>query len=391
MVMATGLLLAEAREMAEDLIALRRVIHMDPELGFAEHRTAALVAGRLRSLGARVRTGVGRTGILAELGDGDPVVAIRADMDALPIEEATDLPFASRTRGTMHACGHDAHVACAVGAAMLLARRPLRGTARLLFQPSEEQKDSEGWSGAMRMIEDGALNNVRAAVALHTRGLPVGQIGVVDGPALAGNDTIRLTIRGRASHAAHPEDGVDAIAIAAQVVQAVQQIVARRTRAGVPAVVSLTTIHGGVKENVLAEYVEIGGTIRHASPDERTRLIAEIERTLDVGRALGCRCSLDVFEGYPVTRNDPAVTSTIRGVGRELLGAGNVLEVPFDTWAEDFGYIAARIPAAMFFLGVTSDRVPNPVWHSPAFNLDEGALAIGACMLAGATLRLMEE
>jgi amidohydrolase len=383
-------LIARARGIAGELVTLRRDIHRNPELGFAEHRTAAVVASRMEALGARVRTKVGRTGVVAELGQGHPVVAVRADMDALAIQEATGLPFASCVPGAMHACGHDAHVACAIGAAMLLAGGPLRGTVRFLFQPSEEQKDGEGWSGAMRMIEEGALENVRAAIALHTRGLRAGQIGVIDGPALAGNDTLRVTIRGRAAHAAHPEEGVDAIAIAAHIVLAAQQIVSRRTRAGVPVVVSLTTIQGGVKENVLAEHVEIGGTLRHAGPDERTRLIEEFERALDVGRALGGDCSVEIQEGYPVTRNDPRVAAAIRSAARDLLGAGNVVEVPFDTWAEDFGYIAARVPAAMFFLGVSSERLPAPVWHSPRFDLDEEALPIGAAVLAGAARRLTE-
>lgn len=386
-----GALLHDARRIAGELVKIRRAIHMSPELGFEEHRTAALAAARLEALGARVRTGVGRTGVVAEAGSGRPVIAVRADMDALPITEATGLPFASEVPGLMHACGHDAHVACAIGAAMLLADRPLRGSVRFLFQPSEEQKDAEGWSGAMRMIEDGALQGVRAALALHTRGIPAGCIGVTDGPALAGNDTIRITIRGRAAHAAHPEEGVDAIAVAAQVIQATQQIVARRTRAGVPAVISLTTIHGGIKENVLAEHVEIGGTVRNAGPEERARLLDELERALDVGRALGGECTLDVNEGYPVTVNDPAIVSCVRRVGSDLLGADGVLELPFDTWAEDFGYITARVPAAIFFLGVASERVPRPIWHSPAFDLDEDALPVGAAVLAGAALQLMEE
>lgn len=383
-------LLEQARGIAEQLVSIRRDIHAHPELGFQEHRTAALVASRLEALGARVRTGVGRTGIVAELGAGDPIVAVRADMDALPLQEATGLPFGSRVPGTMHACGHDAHVACAVGAAMLVARHQPLGTIRFLFQPSEEQKDGEGWSGAMRMLHDGALVDVRAAIALHTRGIPAGRIGVVDGAALAGNDTIEITIEGRASHAAHPEEGIDAIVVAAQVILSVQQIVARRTRAGVPAVVSLTTVQGGIKENVLADRVVLGGTVRNAGPEERQRLLAELERVLDVGRALGAECRLRVLEGYPVTSNDETVVAVIRRVGRGLLGAAGVMEVPFDTWAEDFGYITAQVPAAMFFLGVTSARVPRPVWHSPAFDLDEEALPVGAAVLAGAAMELLE-
>jgi amidohydrolase len=383
-------LLEQAKGIRGDLVAIRRAIHAQPEFGFAEHETAALIAARMAALGARVRTGVARTGVVAEIGSGDPVVAIRADMDALPITEATGLPFASRISGMMHACGHDAHVTCALGAAMLLAGEPLTGTIRFLFQPSEEQKDAEGWSGAMRLIDEGALDGVRAVVALHTRKLAVGSIGVTPGPALAGNDTIRIVIRGRAAHAAHPEEGVDAVVAAAHVVLAAQQIVSRRTAAGVPAVVSLTTIHGGVKENVIAEQVEIGGTVRNAGPGPRRALLENLERALDLGRALGAECRLEVAEGYPVTHNDPSVTRVIREAAVALLGGEQVVDLPFDTWAEDFGYMSAVVPGAMFWLGVAGPTVPEPVWHSPTFDIDEDALPVGAAVLAASAVRLLE-
>ena len=383
-------LIEGARRIREQLVAVRRAIHAHPEIGFQEHETAALIAARMAALGARVRTGAARTGVVAEIGAGYPIVAIRADMDALPIAEATGLPFASRVDGMMHACGHDAHVACALGAAMLLARPQIPGTIRFLFQPSEEQKDADGWSGAMRLIDEGALLGVRAVVALHTRKLPAGSIGVTEGPALAGNDTIRILIRGRAAHAAHPEEGIDAVVAAAHVVLAAQQIVSRRMRAGTPAVVSLTTIQGGVKENVIAEQVEIGGTVRNAGPTHRAALLEELERALDVGRALGAECRLEVAEGYPVTHNDAGVTRVIRQAAVSLLGGERVVDLPFDTWAEDFGYMSAVVPGAMFWLGVAGPASPDPVWHSPTFDIDEDALPIGAAVLAAAALRLLE-
>jgi amidohydrolase len=344
----------------------------------------------LGEVGARVQEGVGKTGVVGEFGEGLPVVAIRADMDALPISEATGLPFASQVTGMMHACGHDAHVACALGAAMLLSRTRFKGTVRFLFQPSEEQKDEEGKSGAMRMLDDGALEGVQSVIALHTRALPVGSVGVTEGPAMAASDTIRVTIRGRAAHGAHPEDGLDAIAVATQVLSAIQQIVSRRLPAVSPAVVSVTTIRGGVKENVIAEHVELGGTIRSTGGEARARLLAELERALDVGRALGADCKLEVREGYPVTFNDPGVTESISRAAEDVLGAGRVLAMPFDTWAEDFGYMTARVPGAMFWLGVVSERVPNPVWHSPTFDLDEDALPVGAAVLAASALQLLK-
>ncbi|MDQ4122050.1 MAG: M20 family metallopeptidase [Acidobacteriota bacterium] len=383
--------ISEVEGLRETLTGLRRKIHAHPEYGFCEYETAGLVAETLRKLNAKVREGVAKTGVVAEIGEGAPVVAIRADMDALPIQEETGLPFASRVPQMMHACGHDAHTTCALGAAMLLAKRNFKGTVRFLFQPSEEQKDAEGKSGAMRLLEENALDGVSAVIGLHTKPLPAGTIGVTTGAALAANDTIKITIRGRAAHGAHPEEGIDAIAIAAQVIMAIQQIVSRRLPAISPAVISITTIQGGIKENVIAERVELGGTIRSTGGAARQKLIDELERALDVGRALGATCELQIFEGYPVTMNDAAVTETIRETARELLGAEKVIEMPFDPWAEDFGYLTAQVPGAMFWLGVTSERVPNPVWHSSKFDLDEDALPAGAMVLAATAERLLKK
>jgi amidohydrolase len=197
-------------------------------------------------------------------------------------------------------------------------------------------------------------------------------------------------IQGRAAHGAHPEEGLDAIAIAAQVISAIQQIVSRRVSAVSPAVISITTIHGGVKENVIAERVELGGTVRTTGNEAREHIIVELERALNVGRALGATCELQVFEGYAATINDAEVTDAIRVAGQKLLGPANVLEMPFDPWAEDFGYMTARVPGAMFWLGVTSERVPHPIWHSATFDLDEDALPIGAMMLADSARRLLK-
>jgi amidohydrolase len=378
-------------ELHERMVALRRRIHAHPEYGFKEFETARLIAETLNGLGAVVREGVARTGVIGEIGSGHPIVAIRADMDALPINEMTGLVFSSRVPNMMHACGHDAHVACALGAAMLLARDTHAGRVRFLFQPSEEQRDDEGQSGAVKMIEEGALEDVSAVIALHTRALPVGVIGVTTGPAMAANDTIKITIQGRAAHGAHPEEGLDAIAIAAQVISAVQQIVSRRVAPVSPAVISLTTIHGGVKENVIADRVDLGGTIRSTGGEAREFLISELDKALNVGRAWGATCELTIKEGYAVTNNDPEVTQAIRLAAAEVLGPTRVVEMPFDTWAEDFGYMTARVPGSMFWLGVTSSRVPDPIWHSATFDLDEDALPIGAMVLAASARRLLDQ
>ncbi|HEU4478894.1 MAG TPA: amidohydrolase, partial [Pyrinomonadaceae bacterium] len=233
-------------------------------------------------------------------------------------------------------------------------------------------------------------DGVAAVIALHTRGLPVGSVGVTSGPAMAANDTIKITIQGRAAHGAHPEEGIDAIAISAQVINAIQQIVSRRLPAVSPAVVSITTIHGGVKENIIADRVELGGTIRTIGGVARQQVIDELERTLNVGRALGATCELRVIEGYAATHNDSEVTKVIRAEAINLLGPTRVIEMPFDPWAEDFGYMTARVPGAMFWLGVTSERVPNPIWHSATFDLDEDALPIGAMVLAASAKGLLK-
>lgn len=398
-------LLTHARALRERLIAIRRTLHAHPEYGFQEHQTAALIAREMTALGARVRTGVGKTGVVAELGHGAPVIAVRADMDALPIQEATGLPFASKVPGMMHACGHDAHVTCGLGAAMLLAERLVRapgvasgadagderisGTVRLLFQPSEEQKDDEGWSGAMRMLEDGALDGVDAAISLHTRALAVGSIGVTSGPALAANDTITITVKGKAAHGARPHEGIDALAIAAQVIVAINHIVSRRVPAIEPGVISLTTINGGLKENIVCDSVTIGGTVRTTGGAAREHIFREIERALEVGRVLGATCSLHVKEGYPLLRNDAHVTATVRAAATEALGAAHVVDLPYDTWAEDFAYVAQRVPASMFWLGVTSPGAADAVWHSPTFTIDEDAIPVGAAVFAASVLRLL--
>ena len=369
---------------------MRREIHANPEYGFKEFATARLIAQTMRDLQARVREEVAVTGVVAELGSGSPVVAIRADMDALPITEQTGLEFASKVPNMMHACGHDAHVTCALGAAMILAEESFAGTVRFLFQPSEEQRDEEGQSGAVKMIEEGALDDVRHVIALHTRALPVGSIGVTSGPATAANDKIKITIQGRAAHGAHPEEGIDAIAIAAQVITAIQQIVSRQTSPTVPAVVSITTIQGGVKENIIADLVELGGTIRSTGGEARQRLIAQLDAALSVGRALGATCELEIIPGYSATYNSPEVTNAIRDAATEELGEENVIDFPFDTWAEDFGYMTAHVPGSLFWLGVTSERVPNPVWHTPTFDLDEDALLVGARVMAATAKRLLE-
>jgi len=254
-----------ATEIEPQIIAWRREIHQYPELGFEETRTANLVANALREMGVEVETGVGRTGVVARFGNGNGrKVGIRADMDALPIQEAVDLPFASTTPGKMHACGHDAHTAMLMGVAKVLQAMPeINGEIRLLFQPSEERWDADGVSGATAMIADKALDDLDAVIAIHVNSLlPVGQIEVTDGMALAAVDTFTATIFGVGCHGAMPHVGIDPIWISAQVINAVQSIRSRRTNPTSGSVVTIGSIHAGDAPNVIPDRVQLNGTIR---------------------------------------------------------------------------------------------------------------------------------
>ncbi len=364
---------------------------MHPELGFHETRTAALVAEVLSSLGYRVRTGVGRTGVVGERGAGPPIVAIRADMDALPIQEANDVPYASTVPGVMHACGHDAHTAIALGVATLLAGEAFPGTIRFLFQPAEEVADEEGLSGASRMIQDGAMEGVEAVLGLHVNVMaPTGEVLIEAGPASAGVDSFYLSINGKGVHGAYPHRGVDSIHITAHVILALNSIVSRRLNPFDPAVISIGAVHGGSVTNVIPEEVKLSGTIRYETAEVQQLLHTEIERAAEVARALGGDYQLRFEIGYPPMINDASIAALLRQVAADLLGADHVKPRDKGMGAEDFGYFSALAPGAMFGLGC---RIEGEVWpgHSPRFDLDERCLPIGTAVLAEAALRLLHQ
>ncbi len=382
-------MLQHAHKIKEQLIAWRREFHMHPELGFQETRTAARVAETLKPLGYRIRTGVGRTGVVAERGEGHPIVAIRADMDALPIQETNDVDYASQVPGVMHACGHDAHTAIALGVTTLLARETFPGTIRFLFQPAEEVGDDEGISGAPRMVEDGAMEGVDAVLALHVdAAVPAGDISVSAGPASAGVDSFFATVIGKGGHGAMPHEVVDPIYIAAHVVLALHGIVSRRLHPAAPAVVSVGAINGGQAENVIPEQVEIAGTIRFMGPEIQEQIHAEIERALEVARALGGDYTLRFEHGGSPMVNDGEVVSLIREVAADLLGKEHVLPHEMEMGAEDFGAFSDLSPGAMFRLGccIEGDERQH---HNPRFDVDERCLPIGAAILAETALRLL--
>jgi IAA-amino acid hydrolase len=385
-------MLERAEALQDRLTGIRRRVHQHPELGFREVETACLIGEVLAELGIPAQTGVGKTGVVGRLGQGPPTVGLRADMDALPIQEENDVAYRSQVSGVMHACGHDAHVACLLGAAMLLAQNPPPGEVRFFFQPSEEGQDEEGKSGAMRLVEEGALEEVGAIFALHSYSdLDSGWIGVRSGPICAAVDTAYVTVLGRGAHGAYPERGLDPILLASQVITALHTIVSRRLRPIDPAVITVGTIHGGTASNIIPEDVTFSITIRSFDPEVRRTLQREIDRACGITRALGGDYRLRILEGYPPTVNDGAMAALVAEVGGELLGPDRVVAVDPTMGAEDFSYYLRQVPGCFFRLGT---RVPGEeprVGHNPRFDLDERALPIGAAMLAAAAGRYLAQ
>ncbi|MCU0761247.1 MAG: amidohydrolase [Steroidobacteraceae bacterium] len=389
------------------VLAWRRDIHQHPELSNREFRTAKLVADHLRRLGLAVETGVARTGVVAiiEGGRPGPRIALRADMDALPITEELDLPFRSRatatyrgeTVGVMHACGHDAHTAILMGVAeaLVAVRAQLPGSVVLLFQPAEEGAPDGEAGGAALMLEEGVFERHRpeAAFGLHVSPiLRTGQAGYRAGPMFAASDSFRIVVRGRGTHGARPWGGVDPIVVAAQVVTALQTIVSRQVDITAnPAVVTIGAIKGGIRNNVVPDEVEMIGTVRTFDAAQRADILARIRRTVEgVAAASGATA---VFEpealGTPVLENDPAVTrAAVAALGRAL-GPANVRQVPLVTGSEDFGFFAQRVPSFYFYLGVTpptTNLAQVAMNHTARFYLDEAGLALGARALAAVAL-----
>jgi amidohydrolase len=373
--------LDRAEAIAPQLTDIRRRIHRNPEHGFHEIKTMKLVGSLLDRHSIRYRSGVARTGLIAEIGAGSPIIALRADMDALPIMERTGLSFASEVPGMMHACGHDAHTAALLGAAILLSELDLPpGTVRFLFQPAEETADDEGKSGAVRMVEAGAMVDVDAVVGLHNVvDQPPGTILVSPGPILAATDKFELVVYGRASHGAYPHRGIDAIVLAAQIVNAIQSIVARRIDPMEAGVVTVGTITGGRKANIIAERVELTGTLRCFDTGVRQQIIKGLEEACGLAKWQGGDYELTIHRGHPPTFNDPTmceiVSQVARGLGFEL---GEEKPSPV---SEDFSIYSTLAPGCYFLVGATlDDGRPMRFAHNAEYDLDERFIPIAAAM-----------
>ncbi len=381
----------EVAQLAEAVVDLRRTLHRWPELGFHETRTSALVTERLQALGLEVRTGMAQTGVLGILrGDGEgKTVLLRADMDGLPIEEASGVPYASQNRGVMHACGHDGHTAILLTVANVLAQRrqQFSGTVKFAFQPAEELPPG----GAKGMIEEGALEDpsVDAAFGLHLwNGLPVGKIGVDEGPIMASVDRFDIVIKGVGSHGAYPHTGIDPIVVGSHIVAALQTVVSREVPPLAPVVVTVGKFQGGTAFNVIPSQAELSGTVRTIDARIREEMPARIERIVrGITSGMRAEYAFNYAFGYPVTVNDVNRAQFARQVAGAVVGNANVVSAGMTMGAEDMSYFLEAVPGCYLRLGSGNpDKGLIHPHHSALFNFDEAALPIGVELLTQLTL-----
>ncbi|PAU88698.1 N-acyl-L-amino acid amidohydrolase [Pseudomonas sp. WN033] len=401
----TNQVISLASSLEDQAIAWRHDIHQHPELGNQEHRTAALIAEHLKALGMEVQTGVGSTGVVGLLRGGKPgpVVALRADMDALPVKEQTGLPYSSQVRqlyhgverDVMHACGHDAHVAILMAAAQALAtvREELPGSVKFIFQPAEEGPsdyvyDGERHFGGRQLVEAGVLRNpdVEAIFGLHvTSSLPTGIIAYRSGPIMASAGDLHIRVKGQQTHGAQPWNGVDPIVASAQIITGLQSVVSRQTNImPAPAVVSIGTIEGGTRHNIIPDEVSMSGTIRTFGDDVQEQVNQRVRQTAEqIAAASGAKAEVEIIDNYATTVNHAELTERMLPTLRHAAD-GKAIVSPMVTGSEDFSFYAREVPGLFFFLGVTpADRLrgaaPN---HSPEFMIDDAALVTGIKAMA---------
>jgi amidohydrolase len=375
--------------LADDVVLIRRDLHMHPELGFREHRTAGIVADRLRALGYEVHEGIGGTGVVGRIAGPRPgrTIMLRADMDALPIFEEREHSYRSQQDGTMHACGHDGHVAMLLGAAALIAdrREELGGTVVLVFQPAEE-----GLGGAKAMLEDGLIERfaIERAYGLHlSTKYATGVLGFREGPMYASSDSIEIEVAGVGGHGSAPHDAIDPILAAAHFVTSVQQVVSRNVDPLEPAVVTIGAIHGGTTHNVIPRTCKMLGTVRAFSDEVRNAMPERIERVLRACcDASGATYGYEYLWRYPVTANDPVQTQYARALAEQTIGAERVVDAAALMGAEDFSFFAQRVPACFYTLGARANPDTSHPHHSSLFDIDEATLPTGVAMMTALAL-----
>ncbi|HJQ68893.1 MAG TPA: amidohydrolase [Blastocatellia bacterium] len=389
-----------AESLRQKMIEQRRDFHMHPELSNREERTSRVVAERLRALGLDdVKTGVGKYGVVALLKGAKPgpVVAVRADMDALPINETIDVPYKSKNPGVKHACGHDVHTTVELGVAEVLTRMrdQISGTIKFIFQPAEEGPPTGEEGGAALMIKEGAMENPRpqAIFGLHTMpSIEAGQIGYHSGPAMASADKFIITVRGKKSHGAQPQMGVDAIVIASEAVTALQTIHSRRIDPFEPLVITVGTIKGGDRNNIIAEEVKMEGTMRALSEDVRTRAQAMMKQILSsVTSAHGATFELEFENPIPLTYNEPKLVEETLPSMRRIVGDANLIAPRPFMPAEDFSHFQKVVPGFYYFLGVGNRaRGITAGWHTAEFDVDEESLVVGVKVMTTVLLDYLD-
>src|SRR5438105_8756661 len=396
----TDRLKSDIDELVPDMVALRRDLHEHPELAFEEVRTSGIVAQRLRALGLEVQTNVAKTGVVALLrGASKPgaqttkTIAIRADMDALPIHELNEIDYRSTIDGKMHACGHDGHTSIALAVADILSKRraELPGNVKFIFQPAEETI-----GGAGPMVKEGAMEGVDGVIGLHLiSDYPVGRVGVRAGAVFASADRFILTISGRGGHAAiRPEKSIDPIVISAYIITALQTLISRETSPFSPAVITIGVVKAGTAFNIIPETAELQGTMRAYSKEHREKLIRRISEVASgVASAMGATCAVKVFDGCPPCTNDAAMTEVVQKAAVESVGADKVDkgEEIMTTGSDDMAYFLNAVPGCYFIVGAkNAEKGANYPHHHPRFNVDEDARPIGVAVLSRAGLELLK-
>lgn len=386
-----------ASKFAGDTIEIRRHIHAHPELSYEEVETAKFVASKLEDMGIEYQSGVAGTGLVALIKGKNPekrTVALRGDMDALPITESNEVPYRSKNEGIMHACGHDVHTSCVLGAARILneLKNEFEGTIKLIFQPGEEKNPG----GASLMIKDGALENPKpdAMLGQHVMPfIPTGKVGFREGKYMASADEIYLTVKGKGGHAALPERAVDPIVISAQIISAMQQVISRNADPKNPTVLTFGTIHGGHAQNIIPDEVKISGTFRALDEDWRFKAHELITKVASgIAESLGGSCDVFIDVGYPFLSNDKKTTKRARKAAEEYLGKENVVDLDLWLGAEDFAYYSHVVPSCFYRLGTGNEAkgTTNGV-HTPNFNIDEDAIEIGIGLMAWIALEQLKK